>query len=214
MARIVISGTRIFTPPFSIANEEIVLSFNSFVRNFNNRHRDEITAGTCQAIAEASAEFIEKASGIKSRFVMARDGVLDPEIMCPQLPKRSIKEDSLQSEISVAAAREAMDRAGKKAENIDAVIVSCSNMERPYPAIAVEGQEALGITGFAFDVNIACSSATFGIQTAADSIFRGNTRAILMVNPEICSGHLNFRDRDSHFIFGSEKTIMRLWSEI
>ena len=202
MARIVISGTGVFTPPFSISNEELVLSFNTFVRNFNREHQDEIAAGACQALSESSAEFIERASGIKSRFVMDREGVLDPETMCPQLAKRSKEERSIQCEMSVAAAKEAMQQAGKKAEDIDAVIVSCSNMERPYPAIAVEVQDALGISGFAFDMNIACSSATFGIQTAVDSIFRGNARAILMVNPEICSGHLNFRDRDSHFIFG------------
>lgn len=202
MARIVISGTGVFTPPFSISNDELVRSFNTFVRNFNRDHRDEIASGSCQALAESSAEFIEKASGIKSRFVVDREGILDPEVMCPRLPKRSVEEGSLQCEMSVAAAREAMRRAGKNPEDIDAVIVSCSNMERPYPAIAVEVQEALGISGFAFDMNIACSSATFGIQTAVDSIFRGNARAILMVNPEICTGHLNFRDRDSHFIFG------------
>ncbi|TKB26306.1 beta-ketoacyl-ACP synthase III [Desulfopila sp. IMCC35006] len=213
MARIVISGTGVFTPPFSITNEELVLSFNTFVRNFNNENQDEIGAGTCQPLTESSAEFIERASGIKSRFVMDRDGVLDPKIMCPQLPKRSIQDGSLQCEISVAAAKEAMDRAGKKPEDIDAVIVSCSNMERPYPAIAVEVQEALGIAGFAFDMNIACSSATFAIQTAVDSIFRGNARAILMVNPEICSGHLNFRDRDSHFIFGDVCTAVIIEQE-
>ncbi|EKD38114.1 MAG: hypothetical protein ACD_75C00858G0004 [uncultured bacterium] len=202
MARIVISGTGVFTPPFAISNEELVHSFNSFVQKYNQEHRDEIAAGTCQPLAESSAEFIERASGIKSRFVVDRQGILDPEVMCPRLPKRSVEEGSIQCEISVAAAGEAMRRAGKKPEDIDAVIVSCSNMERPYPAIAVEVQAALGISGFAFDMNIACSSATFGIQTAVDSIFRGNARAILMLNPEICSGHLNFRDRDSHFIFG------------
>ena len=172
MARIVISGTGVFTPPFSISNEELVLSFNTFVQNFNREHQHEIAAGTCQALSESSAEFIERASGIKSRFVMDRQGILDPQIMCPQLPKRSMNEMSIQCEISVAAAKEAMQRAGKNAEDIDAVIVSCSNMERPYPAIAVEIQEALGISGFAFDMNIACSSATFGIQTAVDSIFQ------------------------------------------
>jgi beta-ketodecanoyl-[acyl-carrier-protein] synthase len=202
MARIVISGTGVFTPPFSISNEELVLSFNTFVQKFNEEHRDEIAAGSCQRLAESSAEFIERASGIKSRFVIDREGVLDPEVMCPRLPKRAVEDMSIQCEISIAAAKEALQRAGKNPKDIDAVIVSCSNMERPYPAIAVEVQEALGISGFAFDMNIACSSATFGIQTAVDSIFRGNARAILMVNPEICSGHLNFRDRDSHFIFG------------
>ena len=55
-------------------------------------------------------------------------------------------------------------------------------------------------------MNVACSSATFGIKTAADFIASGSARAVLMVNPEICSGHLNFRDRDSHFIFGDVAT--------
>ncbi|MBV5331023.1 beta-ketoacyl-ACP synthase III, partial [bacterium] len=144
-----------YTPPFSISNEELVLSFNTFVQNFNSKHRDAIAAGTCQPLAESSAEFIERASGIKSRFVMDREGVLDPQVMCPRLPKRSAEERSIQCEMSVAAAKEAMQRAGKNPEDIDAVIVSCSNMERPYPAIAVEVQEALGISGFAFDMNIA-----------------------------------------------------------
>jgi beta-ketodecanoyl-[acyl-carrier-protein] synthase len=79
-------------------------------------------------------------------------------------------------------------------------------MQRPYPAMAVEVQNALGLVGFAFDVNVACSSATFGIKTAADFISSGSAKAVLMVNPEICSGHLNFRDRDSHFIFGDVAT--------
>ncbi|MCZ7176453.1 hypothetical protein NK362_26295, partial [Salmonella enterica] len=73
-----------------------------------------------------------------------------------------------------------------------------------------EVQEALGIQGFGFDMNVACSSATFGIQNAANSIQLGQARAILMVNPEVCTGHLNFRDRDSHFIFGDAATAVIL----
>jgi beta-ketodecanoyl-[acyl-carrier-protein] synthase len=64
------------------------------------------------------------------------------------------------------------------------VIVACSNLQRPYPAIAIEVQQALGIQGFAFDMNVACSSATFGIQTAANSVQLGQARAVLMVNPK------------------------------
>ncbi len=64
----------------------------------------------------------------------------------------------------------------------------------------------MGIQGFGFDMNVACSSATFGIQNATNSIQLGQARAILMVNPEVCTGHLNFRDRDSHFIFGDAAT--------
>ena len=72
--------------------------------------------------------------------------------------------------------------------------------------MAIEVQNALGVEGFAFDMNVACSSATFGIKTAADFIASGSAKAVLVVNPEICSGHLNFRDRDSHFIFGDVAT--------
>ena len=104
------------------------------------------------------------------------------------------------------AAKQAIARWGKDASQIDAVICAASNMQRAYPAMAIEVQQALGIGGFAFDMNVACSSATFGIKTAADFVTSGSARAVLMVNPEICSGHLNFRDRDSHFIFGDVAT--------
>lgn len=213
MSRIVISGTGVYTPPFSISNGELVESFNTYVDNFNEKNADLITAGELAPLQHSSVEFIEKASGIKSRYVLDKKGVLNPNRMCPDLPKRAPDEMSLQCEISVAAAKEAMAKAGKNPEDVDAVIVSCSNMERPYPAVAVEVQQALGIKGFAFDMNIACSSATFGIQTAVDSIHRGNCRAVLVISPEICSAHLNFRDRDSHFIFGDVCTAVLLEKE-
>src|SRR5262245_22699528 len=75
-------------------------------------------------------------------------------------------------------------------------------MQPAYPAMAIEVQAALGIQGFAYDLNVACSSATFGLQAACNAIESGSARAVLMVNPEITSAHLNFKDRDSHFIFG------------
>ncbi|HEY0053656.1 MAG TPA: beta-ketoacyl-ACP synthase III, partial [Caulobacteraceae bacterium] len=105
-----------------------------------------------------------------------------------------------------AAAKDALSRWDKPASRIGAVLCAASNMQRPYPAMAIEVQNALGIDGFAFDMNVACSSATFAIKTAADFIAAGTCRAVLIVNPEITSGHLNFRDRDSHFIFGDVAT--------
>ncbi|MEL7180257.1 MAG: beta-ketoacyl-ACP synthase III, partial [Pseudomonadota bacterium] len=89
---------------------------------------------------------------------------------------------------------------------VDLVLCAASNMERAYPAIAVEIQQLLGAGGFAFDMNVACSSATFGIQTAADMIRAGSIRRALVINPEICSAHLEWRDRDCHFIFGDVAT--------
>jgi beta-ketodecanoyl-[acyl-carrier-protein] synthase len=203
---VVISGTGLFTPAHSISNDELVEAFNAFVRAFNAEHAAAIEAGEVQALAESSAAFIEKASGIKSRFVIDKSGILDPQRMAPRISERSNDEWSILCEMSIKAAEHALARAGRTAADIDAVIVACSNLQRPYPAVAIEVQAALGIKGFAFDMNVACSSATFGIQNAANAVKLGQARAVLMVNPEICTGHLNFRDRDSHFIFGDACT--------
>ena len=96
--------------------------------------------------------------------------------------------------------------------DVDMVLVACSNMQRAYPAIAIEVQDALGIDGYGFDINVACSSATFGIQTAVNAIQNGQARAALVINPEVTSGHLNWRDRDSHFIFGDACTAILIES--
>ena len=202
MTDIVISGTGLYTPGESISNQELVASFNAYVEIFNSENAAQIAAGEIAPLQPSSVEFIERASGIKARYVVNKDGILDPRRMVPRLPERPNEEQSIQCEMSVAAARQAMAQAGKSAADIDMVIVAASNMQRAYPAMAVEIQDALGITGFGFDMNVACSSATFGIQQARDAILSGSARCVLMLNPEICSGHLNFRDRDSHFIFG------------
>ncbi|OON59483.1 beta-ketoacyl-ACP synthase III [Massilia sp. KIM] len=206
MKPVVISGTGLFTPEQSISNDELVAAFNAYVELYNAEHAAAIAAGTVTALEPSSSGFIEKASGIKSRYVMEKEGILDPTRMTARIAERPDDEISLQAEMCVAAARDALARAGKTPADIDMVLVACSNMQRPYPAMAVEVQEALGIDGFGFDMNVACSSATFGIATAVDAIRNGRARAVLMLNPEITSGHLNFRDRDSHFIFGDACT--------
>ncbi len=204
--RPVISATGLFTPAESISNEELVASFNAFVDRHNAAHAESIAAGEAEALTYSSAEFIEKASGIKARHVLSKAPILDPDIMCPRLPERSNDELSVMAEIGVAAARQALERAGRAPQDVDAVLCAASNMQRAYPAMAIEIQQALGIEGFGFDMNVACSSATFGIQTAADYIRAGNARSVLVVSPEITSGHLNWCDRDSHFIFGDVAT--------
>lgn len=203
---VVITGTGLFTPAESISNAELVASFNEYVRRFNDHHAEAIAAGRVEALSGSNVEFIEKASGIKSRYVLDKAGVLDPDRMCPRIPERTEDQSSVQCDMAVAAANEALANAGLTGADIDMVIVACSNMQRPYPAMAVEIQAAIGAKGFAYDMNVACSSATFGIQAAYNAIVAGNAQRVLMVNPEICSGHLAWEDRDCHFIFGDACT--------
>ena len=206
MRQAVIAATGLFTPPESISNAELVEAFNAYVARFNQENADAIAAGAVEALQPSSVEFVEKASGIRSRYVMEKSGILDPSVMRPVIPERPNEQISILAEMAVKAAEQALERWGKPRERIGAVLCAASNMQRAYPAMAVEVQDALGLGGFAFDMNVACSSATFGIKTAADYIATGSADAVLMVNPEICSGHLNFRDRDSHFIFGDVAT--------
>jgi beta-ketodecanoyl-[acyl-carrier-protein] synthase len=204
--RIVISGTGLYTPPETISNAELVQAYNEYVRRYNAAHHEAIASDAMHPLLKSSDEFIVKASGIRKRHVVARDGMLDPEVMCPRMPERANEQLSLSAEISIAAARQALDAAHRVPADVDGVIASASILQRPYPQIAIEVQDALGIEGFGFDMLAGCSSATFGIQTAADMIASGHARAILCINPEICTAHLNLRDRETHFIFGDAAT--------
>ncbi len=210
MHRVAISSTGLYIPPEVISNQELVDAFNSYADQENAAHAVDIGAGTRQAIAHSSVEFIEKASGITRRYVMEKSGVLDPQRMRPRLQARPDSQISLMAEISVAAARDALAKAGKTADDIDGVICAAANMQRAYPAMAVEIQTALGIKGFGFDMNVACSSATFAIEIAVNAIKTGSARAVLVVDPEITSPHLAWKDRDCHFIFGDVCTAVLL----
>ncbi len=201
-----ITGTGVFTPENVITNAELVAAFNAYADKQNAENADAIAAGEMEPMQHSSEDFILKASGIQNRYVMNKSGVLDPDVMHPLLRQRSDEEPGIMTEMAVDACKKALAQARRSAEDVDLVICAASNHERAYPAIAIEIQQALGIKGFGFDMNVACSSATFGIQAAADMIRSGSVRSALVVNPEICSGHLEWRDRDCHFIFGDVAT--------
>jgi beta-ketodecanoyl-[acyl-carrier-protein] synthase len=203
---VVISGTGLFTPPESISNDELVACFNQYVDKFNHQNSEAIAAGDIAALGYSSSEFIEKASGIKSRYVMAKKDILNVDIMQPRFEERPNEQISMQAEIGVAAAKQALTAANKTPADVDLVIVACAYTQRYYPAMAIEIQQALGCGGWAFDMLVACSAATFGIINAANAIRSGTAKTVLVINPEILSPQVNYRDRDSHFIFGDVAT--------
>jgi beta-ketodecanoyl-[acyl-carrier-protein] synthase len=202
MQDIYISGTGVWTPPHKISNKELVESFNNYVEIFNRENTQKITDGIVKPLEPSSVEFIEKASGIKNRYVIDKDSLLDPNRMKPMIEARPNDSLSFCAEISVIAANEALDNANLNASDIDAVIVSTANLQRAYPAIAIEVQNELGIDGYAYDMMVGCSSTTFGISNAYADIASGKASKILVINPEITSAHNNYKNRDSHFIFG------------
>ena len=206
MTSIVISGSGLYTPPHTISNDELVEAYNAYVQKYNAANAAAIASGDLQPLPESSSEFIEKASGIRSRYAMHKEGMLDPDFMQPKFNPALEGDEPETVTMALAAARQAMEQAGKTAEDIDLVIMATTNHQRPYPSAAVEVQHKLGIKGFAYDMGIACSSMTFAMINAWAAVRSGTSRCALVVNPEFATPQLNLKSRDSHFIFGDVAT--------
>lgn len=197
-----ITGQGVWHPDTVLSNAELCAAFNEFVVRENARNAEAIAAGTQPALRESTPEFIEKASGIKQRYVADKTGLVDSHRLCPNVAQRPDDALCLQAEFAVHAAKRALAAAGKTGEDVDLIIVGASAVQRMYPAVAIEIQHALGARGYAFDMLLGCSAATGAVVAAVQAIQAGNARCALVVDPEFTTGHMNWRDRDSHFIFG------------
>lgn len=197
--KVFISGVGIYLPDDMVTSEELVHSYNEKADHFNLSNFDEITSGKKSALQKSDIDFIVKASGIKKRRLINKEIING--IRC--LPSRSNTEMSIQCEFALQAAQQAIKNGNKTADEVQAIIVAASNMQRPYPAIAIELQSYLGAQrAFGFDMNTACSSASFAISLGASLIKAGEVQNVLVVSPEIYSANLNFLDRKNNFIFG------------
>jgi beta-ketodecanoyl-[acyl-carrier-protein] synthase len=197
-----ITGWGVWHPDNILTNDELVVAFNEFVRRDNAKHAGEIAAGTREPLKDSGSDWIVKASGIKQRYVEDKTGLTDPERMCPNIKDRPEDQLSIQAEYAVNAAKLALEQAGRAGEDVDLVVLGASNLQRLYPAIAIEVQDAIGARGYAFDVSIGCSAATGATIMAQQALQTGSSRCALVVIPELTTGHMNWRERDSHFIFG------------
>ena len=173
MEEIHIAGTGIWYPEDVITNDEIVISFNKHVDNFNELNKDSISAGILNKLEYSSVEFIEKASGIKTRRVVDKKNILDVNRMMPSLKHEDESRLSIHAVAGIEAAKKAMMQADVTSDDIDAVILGTSHNARYYPAVAIEIQNELGIEGYAYDMLVGCSSTTFAINNAYSDIASG-----------------------------------------
>ena len=203
MQNIYITGTGFWIPEDGLTtNDEVVNSYNTYVDNYNSENAEAISDGSLEALAPSSSEFIEKASGIKTRYLYDKHNCLDPNRMKPKTRPELPDNTSILAEMGIESAKKAIANAGITADDIDGIILGTSHSARNYPAIAIEIQEALGINGYAYDMLVGCSSTTFAISNAYSDIASGLASTILVINPELTSPGNDFKIRDSHFIFG------------
>lgn len=138
-----------------------------------------------EARLDTSDEWISQRTGIKTRRIW-EDA---PDDAC--------------AELGAQAARNALERAGVEAADVDTVICATFTPDSFFPATAVAISQKLGMKGsFAFDLSAACSGFVFGL-TVADSLLRsGQSKKVLLVGSEIISRSLDFTDRNTCLLFG------------
>jgi beta-ketodecanoyl-[acyl-carrier-protein] synthase len=203
-----IRSTGYWVPSNVISNDELVASYNAYAERFNREHAAAIGAGEIAEVPLSSSEFIRNASGIERRHVYEKSGILDIDSMVPRIPPRPIEEISTQAEFAMKSVQIALDNAGYDGSDIDGVIVASSAQQRNFPALACEIQNAIGASGFAFDMTMACAAALYGLHMANGLIKSGQARRVLVCSPEIMTCINVHSRREVHFIFGDASAAM------
>jgi len=107
------------------------------------------------------------------------------------------------SDLGVAAARHALEAAGRTAEDVDLIIVATSTPDMVFPSTATIVQRKLGIQGCpAFDLQAVCSGFVYGLSVADAMIRAGSASCALIIGAEVFSRILDFNDRTTCVLFG------------
>jgi len=132
---------------------------------------------------ETTDEWIKTRSGIERRHFAA--------------------EGETTSQMAVKAAEKALEMAGLKPDEIDAVIVATSTPDLTFPSVATMVQEGLGMTrGFAYDVQAVCAGFIFALANANGMILSGQAERVLVIGAETFSRIMDWEDRATCVLFG------------
>jgi len=144
---------------------------------------DDMVAMLAGRGIETSDEWIVERTGIRARH-FADDGVNA-------------------SDLALAAARDALESAGREAAEVDLIIVATSTPDMVFPSTATIVQHKLGVHGCpAFDVQAVCSGFVYALAVADAMVRAGNARCALVVGTEVFSRILDFNDRTTCVLFG------------
>ena len=132
---------------------------------------------------ETSDEWIVERTGIRFRH-FAADGVSASDLALP-------------------ACQAALAAAGRRAEDVDLIIVATSTPDMVFPSTATLLQNKLGVHGCAaFDVQAVCSGFVYALTVADAMIKTGSASCALVVGAEVFSRILDFNDRTTCVLFG------------
>lgn len=142
---------------------------------------------------ETSDDWIRERTGIRQRHLAA--------------------EGETTADLAAAAARQALERAGRSAAEVDLIIVATATPNHTFPATAARVQAMLGATGpgaFAFDVQAVCSGFVYALSVADKFLVSGQARTALVIGAETFSRILDWEDRGTCVLFGDGAGAMLL----
>jgi len=141
-----------------------------------------VTNFDLEKLVETSDEWIQKRTGIAERRISDGDTV---------------------STLAARACRNALEMAGKAANEVDLIIVATCSPELLLPCCACQVQDALGASdAVAFDLNAACSGFLFALNTANAYLQTGIYKNALIVGSEVLSKLVDWNDRGTCILFG------------
>jgi 3-oxoacyl-[acyl-carrier-protein] synthase-3 len=143
-----------------------------------------LTNKELEKYVETNDEWIRSRTGISERRILK-----DP--------------DKATSHMAVRAANEALEDAGVKAEEIDAIIVATVTPDYFFPATAALVQKRIGaVNAFGFDLSAACSGFLFALSNGAMMIESGRAKKVLVIGADKMSSIVDFTDRTTCILFG------------
>ena len=150
-----------------------------------------VTNADLEKLVETSDAWITERTGIKERRMAA--------------------EGEVTSDMAVAAARQALEMAGTRPEDLDVIIVGTVTPDMPFPATAAFVQAKLGNKkAFAFDVSAACAGSLYAMSIADQFIQTGRVKRALIIGVELLSRILDWNDRNTCVLFGDAAGAMVL----
>jgi len=145
--------------------------------------RQAVTNADLAERIDTSDDWIVQRTGIRSRHIAA--------------------EGEMTSDLAIAAARQALERAGMSGGDLDLIILGTATPDHTFPATATKVQAALGMTrGFAFDLQAVCSGFIYALAVADNFIRLGQARNALVIGAETFSRILDWEDRTTCVLFG------------
>jgi 3-oxoacyl-[acyl-carrier-protein] synthase-3 len=142
-----------------------------------------VTNDDLAKIVDTSDEWIVERTGIRQRHKAADDQPV--------------------SDLAVAAARRALEAAGRTADDVDLIVVATTTGDMTFPATATIVQRKLGCpVGIAFDIQAVCSGFVYALSVADGFVARGRSKCALVIGAEAMTRLMDWTDRGTCVLFG------------